>query len=84
MQAFNSEKLIELKYCERCGGLWLRAKGSERIFCGPCRNELAEYPPARTKTGRGGPRNGKSRSVQCAAVPVMQGVTNELWSGSVL
>jgi hypothetical protein len=27
---------LELKYCERCGGLWLRPAGSELVFCNPC------------------------------------------------
>jgi hypothetical protein len=27
---------LELKYCERCGGLWLRPIGSELILLPPC------------------------------------------------
>jgi hypothetical protein len=27
---------LELKYCERCGGLWLRPTGSAVVFCSPC------------------------------------------------
>lgn len=27
---------MELKYCERCGGLWLRLKGSELVYCAAC------------------------------------------------
>ena len=26
---------MELKYCERCGALWLRPTGSDLIFCSP-------------------------------------------------
>jgi hypothetical protein len=27
---------LELKYCERCGNIWLRRLGSERTECAPC------------------------------------------------
>lgn len=27
---------MELKYCERCGNIWLRRSGSERALCAPC------------------------------------------------
>jgi len=30
------EILIELKYCERCGGLWLRPQGSGAVYCAGC------------------------------------------------
>ncbi len=33
---------VELKYCERCGGLWIRPCGSERVFCGSCAPKMAE------------------------------------------
>lgn len=33
---------VELKYCERCGGLWIRPCGSERVFCGTCAPKMAE------------------------------------------
>jgi ribosomal protein L37AE/L43A len=32
---------VELKYCERCGGLWLRFKGSEVVYCPSCAVILA-------------------------------------------
>jgi ribosomal protein L37AE/L43A len=32
---------MELKYCERCGALWLRLTGSDLIFCSPCSVILA-------------------------------------------
>ena len=32
---------VELKYCERCGGLWLRPCGSARVFCGTCAPKMA-------------------------------------------
>jgi hypothetical protein len=33
--------LLELKYCERCGGLWLRALDSEEVLCGSCSAQMA-------------------------------------------
>ena len=38
---------LELKYCERCGGLWLRASGAAAVYCPPCTSEMAALPPAR-------------------------------------
>jgi hypothetical protein len=32
----SEEILIELKYCERCGGLWFREAGSNANLCGAC------------------------------------------------
>jgi ribosomal protein S14 len=33
---------VELKYCERCGGLNLRAHGSSQRFCRACLRRLAD------------------------------------------
>jgi Zn-finger nucleic acid-binding protein len=48
MQAsYSSEASVltfELKYCERCGGLWLRPGGGGEIYCGPCGPAVAELP----------------------------------------
>lgn len=38
--------LLDLKYCERCGGLWLRPQGCEEVICATCSaqmNSLHEY-----------------------------------------
>jgi Zn-finger nucleic acid-binding protein len=37
---------LELKYCERCGGLWLRPAGGGQIYCASCAKHIAEMPPA--------------------------------------
>lgn len=39
---------LELKYCERCGGLWLRPIGTGQMFCVRCAGEMSE-PPARPR-----------------------------------
>ena len=33
---------VELKYCERCGGLWFREKGTPGVYCGACDPKMAE------------------------------------------
>jgi Zn-finger nucleic acid-binding protein len=40
---------VELKYCERCGGLWLRRRGTEEVYCRPCVPKMAEFPAPRLK-----------------------------------
>lgn len=42
----GEEIQVELKYCERCGGLWLRRQGAEGVYCAGCRLRLAAMPNA--------------------------------------
>jgi hypothetical protein len=35
---------LELKYCELCGGLWLRTRGTEDVHCESCRAHLSVFP----------------------------------------
>jgi len=44
---------LELKYCERCGGLWLRLRGSQQVYCGGCAEQVASLP-VRGRKGTGG------------------------------
>src|SRR5271169_2384066 len=46
---------VELKYCERCGGLWLRPQGAGGVYCATCRARLAAMPDP------GEPSPGKAR-----------------------
>jgi len=32
---------VELKYCERCGGLFLRTQGTNLVYCTGCAVQLA-------------------------------------------
>jgi hypothetical protein len=41
-----NELQFELKYCERCGGLWLRPAGGGQIYCVACGREMAQMPPS--------------------------------------
>jgi hypothetical protein len=35
---------VELKYCERCGGLWLRPEAADGVYCASCKVSLASRP----------------------------------------
>jgi hypothetical protein len=54
---------LELKYCERCGGLWMRERGSELRYCPPCASQLALYPVPRKR----GPKARLPRNVTNSA-----------------
>jgi uncharacterized Zn finger protein (UPF0148 family) len=43
---------VELKYCERCGGLWLREVGSGEVYCDHCEASIAELPAPKRKRPR--------------------------------
>ena len=40
-----NQSCVELKYCECCGGLWLRAVGAGEVYCAGCGREMDEMPP---------------------------------------
>lgn len=52
---------MELKYCERCGGLWLRPAGSGLTYCAGCAAQMAELPAVRLKTPVGGEQEERRR-----------------------
>ena len=54
----GQEIRVELKYCERCGGLWLRPQGADGVYCAGCRVRLA----ARPDPGEAPPRKARRRS----------------------
>lgn len=48
---------MELKYCERCGGLFLRQAESARVYCVTCAPAMQEMaigkkPPARVRVAK--------------------------------
>jgi Zn-finger nucleic acid-binding protein len=45
---------LELKYCERCGGLWLRMAGTDDLYCASCAIEMLNL--ARPLKRKYGPR----------------------------
>jgi hypothetical protein len=50
----KKEVRVELKYCERCGGLWLRECGTGEVYCGTCRTQIADLPIPKKKPQRVG------------------------------
>jgi Zn-finger nucleic acid-binding protein len=69
-ESTSTNKLsLELKYCERCGGLWLRPGGGEQIYCVNCARAMAELPPSsyevrRARVPRGPQRTHKPSAIQ--------------------
>jgi Zn-finger nucleic acid-binding protein len=56
----GQEIQVELKYCERCGGLWLRPQGADGVYCASCRVLLAAMP----NPGEAPPRKAHRRKVR--------------------
>lgn len=55
---------LELKYCEQCGGLWLRRRGSGECYCAACARFLEDIPPRlqdNRRRGGSGPQRRKMR-----------------------
>jgi hypothetical protein len=40
---------MELKYCERCGGLWMRTWGTEDVYCPTCAVQMSDLPEVRRR-----------------------------------
>jgi hypothetical protein len=48
----QNETRLELKYCEHCGGLWLRDCGSGEVYCAACRPRVAQLPARSLRRAR--------------------------------
>jgi hypothetical protein len=57
----GAERNVELKYCERCGGLFLRAPEAGIVYCGGCALRMAENDSARAISSRPQGRNREAR-----------------------
>ncbi len=44
MDSLPSLSRLYLKYCERCGGLWLRPEDAVTPYCSACRHLMAQLP----------------------------------------
>jgi len=58
--------VLELKYCERCGGLFLRAQAANLFYCAPCQAHLAVLSSSATP-----PSNSSTRRRRKARIPVL-------------
>ena len=57
---------MELKVCEGCGALWLRAQNGNQhhgAYCRTCASRLSEFPPPRERSRAG--RKPKVRLLAC-------------------
>jgi len=43
---------VELKYCEHCGGLWVRERGAGVVFCEKCQPKVDDLPMRKKRPGR--------------------------------
>jgi hypothetical protein len=43
---------VELKYCEHCGGLWVRQRGAGEVYCDTCQPKIADLPVPKKQPGR--------------------------------
>jgi hypothetical protein len=63
----QEELRFELKYCERCGGLWLRPAGGGQTYCAGCARQMGELPTPsgerETSQIRGRPQWAEGRSI---------------------
>ena len=48
----REEVRMELKYCEHCGGLWVRECGAGVVYCENCQAKVADLPVPKKKPGR--------------------------------
>lgn len=48
MEYLDETVPVELKYCERCGGLWFRSN-EEEVYCPACVPKMAEFPPPKRR-----------------------------------
>jgi hypothetical protein len=48
----NGEVRGELKYCEHCGGLWVRERGAGVVYCDQCQPKVADLPIPKKRSRR--------------------------------
>jgi hypothetical protein len=82
----SAQVQVELKYCERCGGLFLRPPATEVVYCGGCTAHLTarpyrqeEFEPAPRRRARNprmvkGPKLQKHELHGAAQVEYLEGV----------
>jgi len=63
---------LELKVCEGCGALWLRAGVGDGVYCSKCAFQLSKFPVAKGKHPGGRPRR-LARASMCSATRLRPG-----------
>ena len=82
----GAETQVELKYCERCGGLFLRPQATDLVHCASCMSYFAAQPdfidgfeltpqprPSNPRMPKG-PKIKKQRIQGAAQIEYLQGV----------
>jgi hypothetical protein len=67
---------VELKYCERCGGLWFRRFGSGANLCGPCTVAEVRNSKKRARTAQDAGVDGRWFGPMSGVVKSLQGVAS--------
>jgi uncharacterized Zn finger protein (UPF0148 family) len=52
LEGEGNEVGMELKYCEHCGGLWVRERGAGTVYCDRCQTKVADLPTPKKRKGR--------------------------------
>jgi len=60
----KDEVRMELKYCEHCGGLWVRECGAGVVYCENCQAKVADLPIPKKKPRRPSLPVGRSTLVE--------------------
>jgi hypothetical protein len=63
----QEELRFELKYCECCGGLWLRPAGGGQTYCAGCARQMGELPVPSSERETS-EKKGKARGAQGGSV----------------
>ena len=45
----GGEVRVELKYCEHCGGLWMRERGTGVVYCERCQAKVEDLPVVKSR-----------------------------------
>jgi ribosomal protein L37AE/L43A len=48
----SGEVRVELKYCEHCGGLWVRERDAGVVYCENCQPKVADLPIPKKKPSK--------------------------------
>jgi hypothetical protein len=87
----QGDVVVQLKYCERCGGLWLRCAQDGESYCENCRSAMAAWPrvgrrgqQAKTfnhRVHREAPGNRAVNENEAMVISTLRGVAEDIEEG---
>ena len=80
MNGNDSHIRMELKYCEHCGGLWVR-EGGAGVYCEKCQGKVAELPAPKKKSREAALPVAKRSVVDGSAFQIPSGLDIEAAGG---